>query len=121
MPIYHQQGIIPAKRHTVHRQPNGKLYQEELVGTQGFAGMSSLAYHIHPPTQVKQKGQPFNISPKIAIENSLDCMSFNGFDIPPEKDYLKSKKTLFVNDHMHIGLAAPMQSVDYFLQKCRCR
>ena len=37
MPIYHQQGEIPSKRHIIHRQPNGKLYQEELIGTQGFA------------------------------------------------------------------------------------
>ena len=40
MPIYHQLGTIPDKRHITFRQPNGNLYQEELVGTQGFAGLS---------------------------------------------------------------------------------
>jgi homogentisate 1,2-dioxygenase len=114
MPIYHQQGEIPSKIHIVHRQPNGKLYQEELVGTQGFAGMSSLVYHLHPPTQVTQKDNPYSVAPKIAIENGLDCMSFNGFEIPPEKDYIKSRKTLFVNSNMHIGLAAPTDSTPYF-------
>ncbi|MBP7821628.1 MAG: homogentisate 1,2-dioxygenase [Saprospiraceae bacterium] len=114
MPIYHQLGIIPPKRHTVFRQPNGSLYNEELVGTQGFAGMSSLVYHLHPPTRVKQKDKPYSVQPKIAIQNGLDAMSFQGFDIKPDRDYIKSRKTLFVNSGMHIGLAAPQASTPYF-------
>jgi homogentisate 1,2-dioxygenase len=114
MPFYHSLGIIPEKRHIVSRQPNGNLYQEELVGTQGFAGLSSLAYHLYPPTQVKQKGAPYSAQPKIAVENGLNAMSFNGFAVAPEKDYLKSRKTLMVNNAMHIGVAAPMESTPYF-------
>lgn len=110
MPIYHTLGFIPDKRHIVTRQPNGRLYQEELVGTQGFSGMSSLVYHLYPPTRVKQKDKAYSVMPKIAIENSLDAMSFKGFEIQPEADYIKSRKTLFVNVAMHIGLAAPMES-----------
>ena len=114
MPFYHTLGIIPDKRHIVSRQPDGKLYQEELVGTQGFAGLSSLVYHLYPPTRVRQKGKPYSVKPEIAIENGLNAMSFNGFDVQPEKDYMKSRKTLFVNAAMHIGLAAPMESTPYF-------
>ena len=62
MPFYHKLGIVPEKRHIVSRQNNGKLYQEELVGTQGFAGLSSLVYHLHPPTGVKQKGKPYSVN-----------------------------------------------------------
>ena len=114
MPIYHQLGIVPEKRHIVTRRPNGELLQEELVGTQGFAGMSSLVYHIYPPTRVKQKEKAYSIIPKIAIENGLDAMSFKGFEILPETDYIKSRKTLFVNQAMHIGLAAPLMPTNYF-------
>lgn len=114
MPLYHTLGIVPEKRHIVARQPNGQLYQEELVGTQGFAGMSSLVYHLYPPTRVRQKDQPYSAIPKIAIENGLDAMSFQGFDIQPEPDFIKSRKTLFVNAHLHIGLAAPQRSTPYF-------
>lgn len=114
MPFYHSLGIIPHKRHTVSRQPNGALYQEELVGTQGFGGLSSLVYHLHPPTQVRQKGQPYSVAPKIAMENGLNAMSFSGYDLQPEADYLRSRKTLMVNSAMHIGLAAPIQSTPYF-------
>ncbi len=114
MPFYHTLGIVPEKRHTVSRQLNGKLFQEELVGTQGFAGLSSLVYHLYPPTRVRQKGKPYSVKPEIAIDNGLNAMSFNGFDVKPEKDYLRSRKTLFVNAAMHIGLAAPMESTPYF-------
>lgn len=114
MPFYHKLGIIPEKRHVVHRQTNGALYQEELVGTQGFAGMSSLVYHLYPPTRVQQKDKAYSVQPTIAIENGLDAMSFKGFEIKPETDYIKSRKTLLVNSAMHIGLAAPTTSPDYF-------
>jgi homogentisate 1,2-dioxygenase len=114
MPFYHKLGNIPSKRHIVHRQANGALYAEELVGTQGFSGLSSLAYHLYPPTRVKQKDKAYSVQPKIAIENGLDAMSFKGFNILPESDYIKSRKTLMVNAAMHIGLAAPSSSPDYF-------
>ena len=114
MPLYHQLGVIPDKRHVVFRQPNGNLYQEELVGTQGFSGMSSLAYHLYSPTKVKQKDKPYSVIPKVAIENGLDAMSFIGFNVQPEDDFIKSRKTLFVNSAMHIGLAAPKKSTPYF-------
>ena len=114
MPIYHKLGNIPHKRHIVARRPDGQLYQEELIGTQGFAGMSSLVYHLYPPTRVKQKAPAYSVQPKIARENGLDAMSFQGFNVTPEKDYMESRKTLFVNASMHIGLAAPMESTSYF-------
>jgi homogentisate 1,2-dioxygenase len=53
MPIYHTLGSVPRKRHTVFRKPDGGLYNEELMGHEGFIGTSSLLYHTHPPTTVK--------------------------------------------------------------------
>jgi homogentisate 1,2-dioxygenase len=114
MPIYHTLGIIPDKRHVVFSQLNGQLYQEELVGTQGFGGLSSLVYHLYPPTRVIQKGAPYSVQPKIAIDNGLNAMSFKGFDLQPENDYLRSRKVLFVNAAMQVALAAPKHSTEYF-------
>ena len=116
MPIYHSQGTLPYKRHIVVRHTNGNILQEELVGTQGFGGMSSLVYHLYPPTRVKQKDKAYSIAPKIAVENGLDAMSFKGYNIKPEADYIKSRKILFVNAAMQIGLAAPQNSPDYFFK-----
>jgi len=53
MPIYHQLGSVPHKRHVVFRRPDGALYAEELIGNKGFVGPSSLLYHLHQPTHVK--------------------------------------------------------------------
>lgn len=118
MPIYHSLGKIPHKRHTTFaNKEKGGLYQEELFGTAGFAGMSSLLYHLYPPTAVKEKGKAYSVRPEVAVEDNLTNLSFKGFDIKPEKDYIKSRKTLFVNNDMNIGLAAPSASMkDYFFK-----
>jgi len=117
MPRYRQVGKIPHKRHTVFRQPNGNLYHEELFGTEGFAGISSLVYHLYPPTIVKSMGEPYSVRPEIAIEDNLQNRSYQGFDIAPEADYIQSRKVLFVNNDLHIGMAAPTKSVnDYFFK-----
>lgn len=117
MPIYQQQGVIPNKRHTVFRQKSGILYNEELFGTEGFASTSSLVYHVHPPTMVHKMGKPFSVKPEIAIEDNMKAMSFLGFEVEPEKDYLNSRKTLFINDDLAVGIAAPSQSMkEYFFK-----
>lgn len=52
MPIYHRLGKIPPKRHSAFRKEDGSLHPEQLVGNKGFVGISSLLYHLHPPTRV---------------------------------------------------------------------
>lgn len=115
MPIYHQLGVIPPKRHTIFRKPNGELYAEELVSTHGFSSVYSLVYHCQPPTLVKQVRDPFDVTPKIGRERHLKHTSLKGFQVQPEDDYLKSRVPLLVNNDLHISLAAPRQSMaDYF-------
>lgn len=117
MPVYRQVGLIPSKRHIVFRQPSGELYHEELFGTEGFSGVSSLVYHLHPPTMVKSYGKPNSVKPEIAIEDNLQNRSYLGMDVKPEADYIASRKVLFVNSDMHIGLASPKESMkDYFFK-----
>ncbi|MEP7094617.1 MAG: homogentisate 1,2-dioxygenase, partial [Flavobacterium sp.] len=45
MPLYHKLGNFPPKRHTQFEKPNGGFYYEQLFGTEGFHGHSSLSYH----------------------------------------------------------------------------
>ncbi|WP_412467847.1 homogentisate 1,2-dioxygenase [Pedobacter sp. KLB.chiD] len=115
MPVYHKMGQIPAKRHTVFRKPDGNLYAEELVSTEGFSSLYSLVYHCHPPTIVKHLGEPYSLEPKIAREKHLKHTSLIGFNIKPEDDFLESRKAVLVNSDLHIVLAAPRKSMtDYF-------
>lgn len=117
MPFYQKQGIIPPKRHIVFENDNGKLYQEEVFGTAGFAGITSTLYHIHPPTMVAEMKKPYSCEPEIAIEKNLKALSFSGFDISPADDWLESRNTLFVNNDLHIGLAAPTRFSDGYFFK----
>ena len=115
MPFYHSLGIIPAKRHTAFKKMDGSFYYEQLFGTEGFHGMASLLYHTHRPTQVKEMHKPYDVSPKIAVEKNLKSLSLKGFDIAVENDFLESRKTLLFNNDLHLGLAAPKESMkDYF-------
>ena len=115
MSRYHSLGAIPPKRHTTFEKPEGGLYQEELFGTAGFVGMSSLIYHVHPPTVVSEVKQVKDLTPKIGIEKNMKALSFKGFSLPQIDDYIESRKILFVNNDLKIGLAAPKSfSKDYF-------
>jgi homogentisate 1,2-dioxygenase len=52
MPYYRAVGQLPRKRHTQFRKPDGTLYAEELMGAEGFSGVSALLYHQQPPTAI---------------------------------------------------------------------
>ena len=52
MAFYRQVGEVPPKRHTQFRQPDGRLYSEELVGEEGFSSDSSLLYHRGIPSAI---------------------------------------------------------------------
>ena len=115
MPVYHRLGKIPQKRHTQFRQPDGSLYHEQLFGTIGFDGMSSLLYHIQPPTKVKAVGESVDLTPEIAVEKGIKARKLVGFNVEPQDDYLQSREPMLINSDINIGLAAPRKSMsDYF-------
>ena len=115
MPRYHSLGKIPSKRHTVFKDENGNFLYEELFGTVGFDGMSTLLYHTQRPTQVKKIVASYDISPKISVEKNMKSISLKGFQVAPEKDYVKSRVPVLVNNDCQISLASPSQSLrDYF-------
>jgi len=117
MPIYHHLGNIPQKRHTVFKSPQGNFYYEQLFGTEGFNGHSSLSYHIHRPTQVKEILNSYSVQPKIAINKNIKSLLLKGFDIKPTADFLESRKTVLLNSDCLIGLAAPTESLTKYFYK----
>ncbi|MFO7613220.1 MAG: homogentisate 1,2-dioxygenase [Bacteroidales bacterium] len=109
MPHYYKLGEIPPKRHTQFRKPNGNLYAEQLVSTEGFSAEYSLVYHTYPPTKIREIETPHSVVPEIAMEKNMQHRSFMGFKIKPERDYIRSRKAVLVNDDVYIHLAAPEQ------------
>jgi len=114
MSFYHKQGQIPRKRHTQFRKPDGSLYSEELVSTEGFSSIYSLVYHSHPPTLVKEIGEPFSVEPKIALAKNMQNRSFLTFKTEPCDDYIESRKVLMCNKDLYVTAAAPRKSTDYY-------
>jgi homogentisate 1,2-dioxygenase len=52
MPFYRSVGSVPPKRHIQHRDREGRLYHEELMGEEGFSSDSSLLYHVGVPSGI---------------------------------------------------------------------
>lgn len=117
MPLYHKLGDFPQKRHTQFEKPNGGLYYEQLFGTEGFHGHSSLLYHVHRPTQVKEITKSYSVEPKIAIGKNIKSLLLKGFELKPEDDFLDSRKAVLLNKDCVIGLAAPRKSLTEYFYK----
>lgn len=118
---YHKLGNIPHKRHIVFKDEKGNHRYEQLFGTEGFSGVSSLLYHIHRPTQIISVGDSIDVTPKAAIEKNIKPRLIKGFDVKPTDDFLESKKQLFFNNDLIMGVAAPKKSMtDYFYKNGQC-
>ena len=117
MPRYHTLGKIPAKRHTVFKDENDNFYHEELFGTIGFDGMSTLMYHTQRPTQVKEILKSYDISPKIAVSKNMKSLKLDGFNVAPANDYLESRTCILMNNDCQISLAAPKESLTSYFYK----
>lgn len=117
MPIYHKLGDFPQKRHVQFQKPNGGIYYEQLFGTEGFHGHSSLLYQVHRPTQVKEILRSYSVEPKIAINKNIKSLLLKGFELAPKADFLESRTPMLVNADCTIGLAAPQESLRNYFYK----
>ncbi|MCX6304571.1 MAG: homogentisate 1,2-dioxygenase [Bacteroidetes bacterium] len=111
MSHYFSLGQVPRKRHVVFRKPDGGLYAEQLVSTEGFSDTYSLVYHCHPPTMVTKIDQAYSVAPVVADAKNMQHRLFRGFDVAPDDDYLESRIPVLVNNDCHISLAAPRKSM----------
>ena len=110
-------GSVPPKRHTIHEKPEGGIYYEQLFGTEGFHGLSSLLYHTHRPTMISSYGETFDLKPKAAIENNIKSRMLEGFNIKAKDDYLKARTPVLFNDDVQIDIASPKKGTkNYFIK-----
>jgi homogentisate 1,2-dioxygenase len=107
-------GKIPHKRHTRFRKPDGSLYSEEVIGAEGFSGISSIAYHVHPPTVVDRIGEPIPWSVDYAPLDSLQHRHVRGPEIASEGAWLECRRYVMGNDDVRLALAGPTEESDYF-------
>ncbi|NOZ45609.1 MAG: homogentisate 1,2-dioxygenase [Chlorobi bacterium] len=117
MPHYHSSGKIPRKRHVVFNKPDGNLYAEQLISTEGFSSVYSLTYHCYPPTNVLKIDKAYSVVPEIVLNKNMQHRSFQGFKVNSEEDYVKSRKPLLINEDVYITMASPKKSMEnYFFR-----
>ena len=113
---YHHLGQIPPKRHTQFRQPDGSLYKEELVSSEGFSGIYSNLYHINAPTRIKAVKETEKYGPKRIEKYDLKQVHLNTSKVTiTGEDYLSARKVLLMNNDCSISICAPTKrKMDYF-------
>ena len=114
MPHYVRMGNLPHKRHTQHRRPDGQLYSEEVIGAEGFSGISSIAYHVHPPTVVDRVLDPIPFGVEYTDLDFLRHRHVRGFNVPSEGAWLESRRYVMGNADVRLAVASPSQEMDYF-------
>jgi len=117
MSYYHKLGKIPLKRHTQFKNPKGGLYYEQLFGTEGFSGTSSLLYHTHIPTKIKEQLKSYSVAPKIAIEKNILPRKLESLNLNSTDDYLESRVILLTNSDLQIATASPKKSMTAYFYK----
>ncbi len=114
MPIYHTLGEMPRKRHTVFRRPDGGLYNEELMGHEGFVGTSSLLYHTHAPTTVVSARRVADVRLVADEETSLRHRHFRTASAPKGGSATMDRVPMLFNDDISMWYVEPDREDPFF-------
>ena len=118
MPFYRQLGSIPRKRHTIHRHEPGfkgeGIYYEEVVGLAGFSRAYSIAYHLRPPTRVRNVELIKHWEPKKVSDSPLRHHHLKTANIPRRGDLYTSRIPMLFNQDMTAYRARPAKTYDKF-------
>jgi homogentisate 1,2-dioxygenase len=114
MPLYHQLGRIPKKRHLAFRGPEGVLHPEELVGNKGFTGPSSLLYHLRAPTAVRSVKAFRDLQWQAEERGPLRCRHLRTGQFKVGPSAVLDRTPLLFNSEVAISLARPDQDDDFF-------
>lgn len=120
MPNYHRLGLIPPKRHTQFHQPDGTLYTEELFGTEGFSGNSSLLYYYYPPTRVKKIEAYSEVHIEEWDPGVQRHVHLKTDKIQRQGDAVLGRQPLLFNKDVVMSIARPAQDMHYFYKNGEC-
>jgi homogentisate 1,2-dioxygenase len=119
MPVYRQLGDVPAKRHKVFRRPSGELYSEELMGTMGFSGPSSLLYHLRRPTAVRAFKTLKQIVWREADPEPLRHRHFRTRQIERGGDVISERIPLVFNHDVSLEVVRPTNEISDFYRNAQ--
>src|SRR5919205_3103291 len=111
MTSYYRLGEVPAKRHVQFRAPDtGKLYAEELFGTEGFSGAYSILYHLGLPPQARTI-EPLGSTEPVAWDVGVHRhhhLRIGG--LAAGGDPIDGRVPLLFNDDVQISLCVPTEA-----------
>jgi homogentisate 1,2-dioxygenase len=107
MPVYHHLGEVPSKRHKIYKKPSGGLYSEELMGTMGFSGPSSLLYHACRPTAVRALRTLKDLSWNYAPTEPLRHRHFRTNLFEKKGDAVLDRTPILFNQDVSLDFARP--------------
>ncbi|MDA1008801.1 MAG: homogentisate 1,2-dioxygenase [Planctomycetota bacterium] len=113
MAYYTSLGTVPPKRHTQFRAKNGKLYSEEVFGTQGFSGPTSTLYHINAPTQVNGWKPLYACKVEYVEEHIMRMRHVKSSAMKPKGDPITGRVVLFGNVDCEMSVCVPKDSMKY--------
>ena len=114
MPIYHQLGRVPRKRHVAFRREDGGLYYEELVGNQGFTGPSSLIYHLRLPTEVTAVRSIRGLNWVAEAEHVVRHRHFRTSQLVTGSSPVLDRVPLLFNQEVAISVVRPRKEDAFF-------
>jgi homogentisate 1,2-dioxygenase len=119
MPIYHQLGEIPRKRHVVFRSAQGALYAEELIGNKGFVGPASLLYHAHQPTHVRQTRLMRDLQWESDPERQFRHRHFRSHQLAGGGSLVLDRVPVLFNPDVALLFAQPARGDDFFYRNAQ--
>jgi homogentisate 1,2-dioxygenase len=113
MPHYLRIGSVPRKRHIIHPVKPGYrgegLYYEEVVSTAGFSRAYSIAYHLRPPTRVRQITPAGSAAIEAAPLDVLRHVHLVSDQMPAGGDIVTGRIPLLFNDEVILSRCRPNQ------------
>jgi homogentisate 1,2-dioxygenase len=113
MPYYNRLGLIPPKRHTMHRVSPGYkgegIFYEEVVTTQGFSRAYSIVYHQKPPTRVKEVKLAGHVKLDIVHDWPLRHVHTKTGQLPAKRDPVTGRVPIFANADVIMSRCRPAE------------
>jgi homogentisate 1,2-dioxygenase len=119
MPLYHQLGEIPRKRHSVFKRPAGGLYAEELMGNKGFVGPSSLVYHVRRPTQVLRVKELRSLDWEAEDSRLLRHRHFRTTQLKTGPNPVTDRVPVLYNNDVALSVSSPQTDVPFFYRNAQ--
>src|SRR3954469_18423218 len=113
MPLNHPLRALPHQRHTLSRQPDNRLYHEQVLGTRGFEGIQSIVYHRRAPTAILKAEDRGPIEIALEPSGALSHRHFRTRQLVRGGDFITGRQPLLHNNDVTISVVLPAAPMDY--------